>query len=165
MLQPANRSELTLAATWITSAQDCEFWAGGRVSFPINPASLPEEIGFCEAQAYSVFDDDWRLVGFGRLIPKTSDRGHLATLIVCPSFRRQGYGAALVRDLIAIARQAKFGRVSLYVSEENVAAIALYTKLMFRNAPPPADDPKFLASRFMEYSILEERGHATDSKR
>lgn len=154
MLQPAMLSDLTVVASWITSARDCEFWAGGLVRFPVNSASVPEEIGFREANAFSLFDGE-RLIAFGQLIPKRSHRGHLATLIVAPSSRRQGYGAALVRGLLAKSREARFERVSLYVDEANVAAIALYTKLCFREASPPAGDPVFPASRYLEHSIAE----------
>ena len=64
MLQPAMLSDLTEVASWITSARDCEFWAGGRVRFPVNSASLPEEIGFREANALSLFDEG-RLIALG----------------------------------------------------------------------------------------------------
>jgi ribosomal protein S18 acetylase RimI-like enzyme len=154
MLQPARLSDLTVVASWITSARDCQFWAGGRVRFPVNPASLPEEVGFREANAFSLFVGG-RLVAFGQLIPKCSQRGHLATLIVAPPFRRQGYGEVLVRDLLAKARDARFERVSLYVDEANVAAIALYSKLAFRDASAPAGDPVFPASRYLEHPMAE----------
>jgi len=154
MLQPAMLSDLMAVVSWITSARDCEFWAGGRVHFPVNSASLPEEIGFHEANAFSLFDEG-RLIAFGQLIPKDSQRGHLATLIVAPSSRRQGYGAELVRGLIAKACEARFERVSLYVDAANAGAVALYTKLGFRDASPPASDRAFPASRYMDYSIAE----------
>ena len=50
MLQPAMFSDLNVVASWIASARDCEIWAGGRVRFPVNSASVPEEIGFSEAR-------------------------------------------------------------------------------------------------------------------
>jgi ribosomal protein S18 acetylase RimI-like enzyme len=154
MLQPAMLSDLTVVASWITSARDCAFWVGGRVHFPVDLASLPEEIGFREANAFSLFDGG-RLIGFGQLIPKSAQRGHLSTLIVAPSARRQGYGKTLVRRLLDKAREGKFERVSLYVDEANVAAIALYATLGFRDAPPPASDSVFPATRYMEHSIAE----------
>jgi [ribosomal protein S18]-alanine N-acetyltransferase len=155
MLQPAMLSDLTVVASWIASARDCDFWAGRRVRFPVNPASLPEEIGFREANAFSLFEGG-RLIAFGQLIPKSSHRGHLATLIVSPSFRRRGYGAVLVSGLLAKACEARFERVSLYVDEANVAAIALYSKLTFRDASPPAGKPVFPASRYMEHSFAKD---------
>ena len=155
MLQPAMLSDLSEVASWIASSRDCEFWAGGRVRFPINPATLPDEIGFREANAYSLFQEG-RLVAFGQLLPRESSRGHLATLIVSPSFRRQGHAESLVRGLIAKAREAGFERVSLYVEESNVAAIALYTKLAFRDAPLPPGRPLFATSRYMERFIAEQ---------
>ena len=154
MLQPAKLSDLTVVASWITSARDCEFWAGDRVHYPVDPASLPEEIGFREANAFSLFDGG-RLIAFGQLIPKSTQRGHLSTLIVAPSSRRQGYGTALVRGLLDKAREANFERVSLYIDEANVAAIALYSNLGFRDAPFPAGDRVVPSSRYMEHSIAE----------
>lgn len=153
MLQPATLSDLTEVASWITSARDCELWAGGRVRFPIYPASLPEEIGFREANAFSLFEGE-RLIAFGQLIPKCSNRGHLATLIVAPSARRRGFGEKLVRGLLTKARQAGFERVSLYVDETNVAALALYKKLAFRDVPTPSGDRPFATSRYMEHHLL-----------
>jgi RimJ/RimL family protein N-acetyltransferase len=154
MLQPAMLSDLTVVASWITSARDCELWAGDRVRFPVNLASLPEEIGFREANTYSL-NEGGRLIAFGQLFRKSTQHGRLARLIVAPSSRRQGYGKELVRGLLAKARDAKLERVSLYVDEANVAAIALYTKLDFCDAAPPVGDRVFPSSRYLEHLIPE----------
>jgi GNAT superfamily N-acetyltransferase len=152
MLQPAMLSDLTAVASWISSARDCAFWAGGCVRFPVNSASLPEEIGFREAHAYSLYEDG-RLIAFGQLIPKNSQRGHLATLIVAPSCRHRGCGTVLVRGLLDTAREAKLERVSLYVDQANAAAIALYSKLGFHDAPASGGDRVFTGSVYMEHVI------------
>ncbi len=136
-------------ASWIQSKRQCELWAGWRVAFPIDFRSLPAAIGFAEANAFSLTIEE-ELIAFGQLITKSSKRGHLARLIVNPSWRGKGYGEMLVRALLDEARRASFERVSLNVDVENVTAASLYAKLGFRDWKRPSDEPESSGSRYME---------------
>jgi ribosomal-protein-alanine N-acetyltransferase len=149
MLRPATVSDLETVASWITSASDCERWAGWRVSFPIDLDSLPDAIGFTEAHSFSVCTEGDRLVAFGQLVEKPLNRGHLARLIVAPSARGNGHGEALVKALIQKAHAASLSPVSLNVDRSNGPAVALYLKLGFRDAMRPLDEPESANARYM----------------
>ncbi len=152
MLRAATLSDLTEVASWIATARDCELWAGWRVSFPIDTASLPEAIGFAATNAFALTDGG-RLVAFGQLVRKDAGRGHLARLIVSPLFRGKGHGEALVRALVEKARDESFERVSLNVDRANLPAVSLYLKLGFRDVPRPTSEAESRGSRYMENTI------------
>jgi ribosomal protein S18 acetylase RimI-like enzyme len=88
------------------------------------------------------------MAAFGQLVPKAGGRQHLATIIVDPVVRRRGHGEAFVRALLAHAA-AQCSVISLNVDEQNVAAITLYQRLGFADAPRPSDEPQSLGSRYM----------------
>jgi ribosomal protein S18 acetylase RimI-like enzyme len=139
-------------APWITTAQECELWAGGRVAFPIDWDALPSAVEFAPANAFSRVESS-AFVAFGQRISKTQGRGHLARLIVNPMRRGRGYGAALVRALLEQARRASFERVSLNVSASNAPAVSLYVKLGFADAVRPPDEPQTAGTRYMEIPV------------
>jgi ribosomal-protein-alanine N-acetyltransferase len=139
LIRPAASADLSVVASWISTARDCEQW------------SLPSAIGFSETNSVAVTHRD-RLVAFGQLVSKASRRGHLARLIVSPADRGQGYGDLLVRGLLEKARDESFERVSLNVDGANVPAIALYLKQGFLDASRPAGDPASPGSRYMEHA-------------
>lgn len=148
MFRPAKLSDLKVVASWITSARDCELWAGWRVRFPIDLELLPTAIEFSEANAVSLFDGE-RLVAFGQLVAKKEKRGHLARVIVLPPARGKGFGTVLVQALVDKARADSYEQVSLNVDQSNLPAIALYSKLGFHEAVPPADQTGSSGSRYM----------------
>jgi ribosomal protein S18 acetylase RimI-like enzyme len=149
MLRPASIDDLKLVASWIASARDCERWAGWRVRFPVELDALPEAIQFTDTNAFSL-SEQGGVVAFGQLVAKTSNRGHLARVIVAPTFRGKGFGLTLVQSLVDKARDVGFARVSLNVDRTNVPAMVLYVRLGFRDAVPPADEPPSPGSRYME---------------
>lgn len=53
-------------------------------------------------------------------------------LYVCPNYRRQGIGTALVRQAEAVARARGDRRVGLQVLSDNQPALGLYKKLGYR---------------------------------
>ena len=149
MLVLATVSDLEVVASWIKTRQDCELWAGGRVSFPIDRRVLPACIQFDETNAWT-----WRHmstpVAFGQLIVKERRRGHIARVIVHPCSRRLGYGAMLVHALVDEARDQMLERVSLNVDASNVCALALYRRLDFVDVDRPKEEPPRTGSRYME---------------
>lgn len=152
VLRSASLLDLELVASWIITARDCELWAGWRVSFPIDPCSLPLAIEFAETNAFSLVHRD-ELVAFGQLVRKNAGRGHLARLIVNPSVRGRGHGRRLVRALLERARLEPFERASLNVDASNLPAVSLYLKLGFRDATRPPDEPESVGTRYMETAL------------
>lgn len=149
IVRRATADDLAVVASWIGSSRECADWAGWRVSFPIDMASLPNAIEFQHGNAFAV-EDRRGLAAFGQLIEKSKDRVHLARLIVDPGRRRQGHGELLVHELLTRARRSGFARASLNVSEENAPGLLLYRKAGFRRAERPADEPMTIGSLYME---------------
>ncbi|NUT98090.1 MAG: GNAT family N-acetyltransferase [Saccharothrix sp.] len=56
---------------------------------------------------------------------------YLYSMWVKPTFRQRGVGEALVRDVVAWAREHGWGRVQLRVFRSNLAARRLYERLGF----------------------------------
>ena len=148
-LRRATLAELTEVASWIRSPRECELWAGPRLPFPLDVTVLPARIDFDEARTFAMSSGD-RLVAFGQIVPKALRRAHLARVIVAPTVRGRGHGERLIRSLIDEARRQSHQRISLNVDRENVAAIALYSKLGFLEAERPDDEPDAHGSRYME---------------
>ena len=148
MLHPATLGDVTRAASWVTSAAECEFWAGPRVPYPIDLRTLPALIDFAHVQTYSILEAG-ELLAFGQLVSKGRRRGHLARLIVSPAHRGRGLGETLVRGLIEEARAANHRVVSLNVDPRNAPAIALYRKVGFEEAERPRDEPDSSGSRYL----------------
>jgi len=148
-LRRATLAELKEVASWITSARECELWAGPRLPFPLDVSVLPARIDFDEARTFAMSSGD-RLVAFGQIVPKALRRAHLARVIVAPAVRGCGHGERLIRSLIDEARRQAHLRISLNVDRANIPAIALYSKLGFLDAERPADEPDAHGSRYME---------------
>lgn len=77
---------------------------------------------------------DDRPVGFALLLDELPDevtgmdQGFLAYMAVDPDLRREGAGAALLKAVEDEARKRRLPYVSLMVTEDNVAARALYER-------------------------------------
>jgi ribosomal protein S18 acetylase RimI-like enzyme len=148
-LRAATVDDVRSVASWVRTARECELWAGPRLPFPLDVSQLPARIDFQDAKTFALWSGD-RLVAFGQIVPKARRRAHLARIIVAPEARRLGHGERLIRMLVDEARRHAHLRVSLNVDRGNAAAIALYSKLGFREADRPADEPDAHGSRYME---------------
>jgi ribosomal protein S18 acetylase RimI-like enzyme len=149
MLRDATLADLRVVCTWVTSALECELWAGRRVRFPLDLEHLAWGIDFSHHGGL-VLMDGAEISGFGQVVPKAAARAHLARIIVAPHRRGMGVGRQLVTSLIDVARQRGRRIVSLNVDPNNAVAIALYTKLGFRDAARPPDEPDPHGSRYMQ---------------
>ncbi len=74
-----------------------------------------------------------RLLGLGCLW-SILEEAHLTILAVHPSYRRQGFGQALLHALLTIARQQGLERATLEVRVSNQSALSLYQKFGFHEA-------------------------------
>lgn len=149
-LRVSTLEDLRVVASWLGTQADCRFWAGSRITFPVDLAALPEAIQFAESLPFTLEKDD-APGGFGQLIPKEDGRLHMARLITAPSRRGQGLGRRLASQLLDEARARRAARVSLNVIPENHVAIALYQSLGFRPSTRPSDEPDSL-SLYMEHA-------------
>jgi ribosomal protein S18 acetylase RimI-like enzyme len=147
-LHPATVTDLIEAATWIGSADEAAFWAGHRVSYPIDLELLEEDLEFAHASSWALAESG-DLVGFGQVVPKAEGRRHIARLIVDPARRGCGFGRVLAAHLVRAAQDLGGCRISLNVDPSNVAALSLYIDLGFVEADRPLDEPRS-ASLYLE---------------
>lgn len=147
-LRTAIAADLATIAAWPRSAAECRRWAGPRVHFPVHAGALAGEIDFRPSNAF-VLVEDGAVVGFGQIFVKRT-RAHLARLIIAPDRRGQGLGARLVESLLDRARASALATASLNVDPANAVAIALYTRLGFRDACRPDDEPDASGAGYME---------------
>ena len=150
-LRAATTEDLTQIVSWIQTEEDCQLWSGGRLSFPIDIASLPENIGFPAAPCWSLIEGQ-TLLGFGQIVPKDQGRMHFARLIVNPKHRGHGLGNLLTARLLKRALDLQPSSISLNVETSNRPAIAIYQKLGFVPSPLPSDEPAS-QSLFMQRSV------------
>jgi [ribosomal protein S18]-alanine N-acetyltransferase len=159
VLREATLADLRAVATWVSSARECELWAGWRVRYPVEADALAATIdfahhgGFALVHADEVLGSDQEVIGFGQIVSKARGRAHLARLIVEPQHRGRGIGERLVRLLLIEARASGHKVASLNVDPANAVAIALYVKIGFADAPRPGDEPDPHGSRFMTLTL------------
>jgi ribosomal protein S18 acetylase RimI-like enzyme len=151
-LRAAARRDLETVVTWVTTAKECELWAGRRVQFPIRLAALLDAIAFADTGGFAL-DVDGTLAAFGQVVEKAGGRAHLARIIVAPGQRGRGTGTALVSGLLDCARGRGHRTASLNVDPSNAIAIALYEKLGFADAARPGDEPDPYGSRYMQRAL------------
>jgi len=85
--------------------------------------------------------------GLARGAPHDTDpsTAFLLSMWVSPPFRRRGIGARLIQSVAGWARSAGFCRLVLDVADDNLPAIALYSRMGFTptgetgSLPPPRD--------------------------
>jgi RimJ/RimL family protein N-acetyltransferase len=78
-----------------------------------------------------VFEKDGLPAGMFKLIPlgqRNSHVAYLGGLAIHPSFNGKGLGTAMMKEIMAFARETGFLRIELSVAVENVKAIRLYEK-------------------------------------
>lgn len=142
-------ADLRVVSSWVRTQRECDLWAGPGLDFPLDTNALPQLLGLGRTESVSLLDGHG-LVAFGQLIAKSSERAHVARVIVRPDSRGRGMGRALLDELVHRAALQRVARVSLYVNRTNDAAIGLYQSLGFRLAERPADDPPSRTSWYME---------------
>lgn len=151
MFRQATIDDLPEIATWIRSRQECEFWAGPYLAYPLDMELLPADLDLFTSDSLVLLQDE-QLLAFGQLQEKDAHNGHLARLIVNPDQRRRGYGRSLVEKLLQHARGKGFRSITLNVDRENHAAQAMYLRLGFRHTRRP--DCEY-ASPQSDYMILQ----------
>ena len=127
----AKLTDLETIILWIPDELSCKIWAGPMVKFPLSIESLSKDIGFSDNNSYCLIKSE-AVIAFGQLLPKEKGRLHLARIIVDPSKRAMGYGRRLCNELLQIANQKGYHKISLNVYRNNSSALKLYEDLGFR---------------------------------
>ncbi|MEP6845726.1 MAG: GNAT family protein [Panacibacter sp.] len=81
-----------------------------------------------------IFEAEGKTVGMFKLIPLTYRASHivyLGGLAIDPSFANNGYGLAMLKEIISYAKQQGFLRIELSVATINDKAIRMYEKAGF----------------------------------
>jgi ribosomal protein S18 acetylase RimI-like enzyme len=138
-IRPAKISDLEIVVSWVRSDVDSILWAGPRVSYPIDLASLPEAIEWKSSEAWTL-ESSGSVVAFGQLLAKPNYRVHLARLISAPRHRGRGLGRVMATHLLNTALSRHPSAISLYVAPENSPAVELYRSLGFAEAALPIED-------------------------
>jgi ribosomal protein S18 acetylase RimI-like enzyme len=132
-LRPFDRADSSVVASWAGSAAEAMLWCShGAHPVPAEVVARWQDDG---NQTFAAYRDD-RLVGYGELWPDVElDEVELARLIVDPSCRRQGVGAALVSGLVEQAWSLS-NNVFLRVHPDNTSAERLYLQQGFARVEP-----------------------------
>ena len=138
-LRASTTEDLVKAASWIQSVEDCQLWAGARLSFPVDATAVSTALEFDIAESWGLYQDG-SLLALGQIVPKFDNRLHLARLIVAPNRRGTGIGRSLAEQLLRIALESGARAVSLNVDASNTPAISLYKSLGFLESLRPEDE-------------------------
>ena len=130
-LRKAKKADLKTIISWIPDELTCRRWAGPKVRFPLNIENLSKDIAFSDNNAYCLKHKK-SIVAFGQLVAKEDGYLHLARIIVDPSKRAMGYGRLLCNELLKMAGQKGYRKISLNVYRNNTIALELYESLGFR---------------------------------
>lgn len=125
---------------WFDSARAARHWGGPALPYPFDAARFANDLRWDECSNYALRDRPATLLGFGQVYERWG-RIQLARLAVEPRLRGRGLGDILVRALmIEGQRRHPLPEFSLFVCNDNHAAITLYRKLGFRESacPEPA---------------------------
>lgn len=105
---------------------------------------------------WTIWDDE-TLLGMGALKRLSADHGEIKSMHTAQAMRRRGAGSAMLRHIIAIARESGMSRLSLETGswEYFRPGQALYRSRGFVECPPFADYVPDPNSVFMSLDLKE----------
>lgn len=138
LIKPTQHHIYTLMS-WFNNDKDIVLWGGPSFAIPFTPASFSQSLKLTELDSFALVANDETLIGFGQFYLR-SGKSHLSRLIINPEKRGQGLSSILIFGLIDKAHP-KLGTQSssLFVYEDNIAAINAYQKLGFKFTPYSID--------------------------
>ncbi|GAA3076628.1 GNAT family N-acetyltransferase [Streptosporangium carneum] len=123
----------TYAATvagWPASAREVAMWCG-RQEFPLPSQAVADWQAAQDVRSHMLFEGREPL-GYGELwFDAKEDEVELARIIVAPGARGAGVGRELVRELVALAREAGYADVFMRVHPDNERALRCYRRAGF----------------------------------
>lgn len=124
-LSPLLPEHAEAVRSWAVGSRFSESWLGTEPGSGLALGETPSDV-----RRYVLLEDGV-LRAYGELwIDEDEDEVELAHLLVDPAQRRRGHGAALVREMVPLARDLA-GDVLLRVEDDNEAAIATYASVGF----------------------------------
>jgi ribosomal protein S18 acetylase RimI-like enzyme len=145
----ANSHHLTELMSWFPDRKTCLNWGGPNFRFPFTAASFTEDIHWDTLPSYSLVGEKGALSGFGQYYLREG-RCHLGRLAISPACRGQGLGRLLVEQLSEIGcNDLGADQCSLFVLEDNLAAIQCYRKSGFEFAAYPGEMPPLEGCLYM----------------
>lgn len=140
LIEP-NLAHFDVMASWITSPQLLEQWAGPNSTYPITADRLMSDFDLPNVLSYSMINKAAELLAFGQCYERLGCC-HLSRLIVAPEHRGNALIADLIEQLSVIACQTfDLHRCSLFVFQTNSVAISAYEKNGFKITTYPLDMP------------------------
>lgn len=125
---------------WFNSEKSVFYWAGPGITYPLQIKRFKTDSKFEKSHSY-VLKQGRTLLAFGQIYNRL-EHCHLGRLVVSPTFRGQGVGRQLIETLLAQGQQ-KLGlsKASLFVLNDNKAAMQLYQKMNFMVTEYPETIP------------------------
>jgi len=138
-LTGVNEHQLLEMMTWFRSESELKEWAGPNFTYPYNANSFAKDLNLDRLDSFSLLNHKREFVAFGQCY-KRLQSCHLGRLAVAPTHRGNNYVADLIHHLIEFGKNNFSTRsCSLFVLEQNSAAISAYQKYGFKfaNYPDP----------------------------
>lgn len=136
-LQSADAKHLWHLQSLFRSAAEVTQWGGEGFSYPLQRQQFLQQLQLADTEAFVLMNEN-SLLAFGQICNRF-DKIHLARLLVLPPFRRQGFARSLVAGLLQQGLKRWPNRpASLYVYQNNSAAIRSYQRMGFQSGPQPA---------------------------
>ena len=130
VLRRATPADAAVALAWSPTVEVLHRWAGPSARWPATPESLWADINNADATTFALVAPDASVLGLGQVRYREQTYGHLARIIVSPHHRGQGLGRILCSALMREAPKLHpITAYSLYVYDNNTAAIGLYESL------------------------------------
>jgi RimJ/RimL family protein N-acetyltransferase len=139
-LEAFERGDIDRLIGWIGSAEELMQWAGPIFRWPLDRVQLERYLA--AAEGIDPIRRIYRAVDAGEVVGHVElnaiERAHrtatLSRVLVRPGLRGRGTGAAMVRQVLAVAfDEMHLHRVDLFVFDFNTPAIACYEGLGFRH--------------------------------
>lgn len=140
LTQP-NKAHIKELMTWFNSESELREWSGPAFSYPFDQQSFTKDLKLDVLDSLSMLNQHGELLAFGQCYERVG-RWHLGRLAVSPKHRRQGLVQRLIQHLASVGEQQRgLATNSLFVLEENQAAINAYNKCGFVMADYPETMP------------------------
>ena len=140
-LNDASESDINRLRSWFPEERSVNIWGGPNFRYPLTPTTFQEDTHWQEMDSYILVSPQGGMRAFGQMYERHG-RINLARLVVAPDQRRQGLGTRLVTLLMDRGRETfPLEEFSLYVYDDNHAAMACYSGAGFEeHASPVGDD-------------------------
>ena len=149
-LRKSEEEDLTILATWFNSQQEAIRWGGPKIRFPIDVKQLKEDLQWGFARSFSLVNGN-EFLGFAQMFDRFGCN-HLGRVAIHPAKRGKKLGHTLI-SLILDSNVGCHEDFSLFVYDDNPAAIKLYKNFNFKFQPYPEGLPTKKGSLFMVKKI------------